>query len=462
MSIYDEFDKNLYKLGQEINVQEADQLQSGSFVNSLSVSNGFLKSGSFVDGSAGWKISANGDAQFNNLTLTGGSLKSGKTSFTDSTNAGYFISPLGVYFGSASDATKLKYTVADGTLDLIGTISSRSTATLASAIDSSGDLITSKLNTSTKRILSDFNFGTTDYAGAVKAGDIAWNTSTGAITGGSGVVVYRNGIVGANSGVTTFSIDANTGNATFAGTLSGASGTFGTITAGTLDGTNVFANDFRWKKNTILYNLSNVNVTNGGWTNSISTNGILTGFGSNQMSLSLASAASEDSNTKTTGYGIVLGGTDTQAVLWNFNPSIEFWAKVDITGTNPLIKVRMGNTPGNTESYVGFNFSNPSGTVRPTAYGYNPGGPDISTTSVITSVDASQWHKYRIQVTKTATATYDIVWYIDDVSKHTETFTHEWTTTTTSFSVDVANNIADITKTAAIIIAHAKFQQNYS
>ncbi|KKL99356.1 hypothetical protein LCGC14_1815260, partial [marine sediment metagenome] len=68
-------------------------------------------------------------------------------------------------------------------------------------------------------------------AGAVKSGDITWNTSTGAITGGSGVVVYRKGIVGANAGVTTFSIDATTGDATFAGTLSAASGTLGTVTS---------------------------------------------------------------------------------------------------------------------------------------------------------------------------------------------------------------------------------------
>lgn len=99
--------------------------------------------------------------------------------------------------------------------------------------------ISDTLNTTAKTILSDFDFGTTDYAGAVKSGDITWNTSTGAVTGGSGVVVYRSGIVGAAAGVTTFSIDAATGSATFAGTLSAPNGTLGTITSGTIYGATI-------------------------------------------------------------------------------------------------------------------------------------------------------------------------------------------------------------------------------
>lgn len=172
------------------------------------------------------------------LTITGAgivspSIRYGKTSFTDSTNAGYFISALGVYIGAASDTTVLKYTVATGLIDLIGTISSRSTATLASAINSSGnlvtDLINARIDSSAKTILADFNFGSGDYAGGVKAGTITWNTTTGAITGGSGIVVYRGGIVGAAAGVATFSIDAATGSATFAGALSAVTGSLGAL-----------------------------------------------------------------------------------------------------------------------------------------------------------------------------------------------------------------------------------------
>ena len=105
------------------------------------------------------------------------------------------------------------------------------TAKVEDAINSDGnfinDVINARLDSSSKKILSDFDFGTTDYAGALKSGDITWNTSTGAITGGSGVAIYRGGIVGANEGATTFSIDAVTGDATFAGTLSSPDGTIG-------------------------------------------------------------------------------------------------------------------------------------------------------------------------------------------------------------------------------------------
>ena len=110
------------------------------------------------------------------------------------------------------------------------------TATVEETINSDGnfinDVINARLDSSSKKILSDFDFGTTDYAGAVKTGDITWNTTTGAITGGSGVAIYRGGIVGANAGVTTFSIDAATGDATFAGELSSPSGTIGGFIAG--------------------------------------------------------------------------------------------------------------------------------------------------------------------------------------------------------------------------------------
>lgn len=132
------------------------------------------------------------------------------------------------------------------TLGSAAYVDDRLASTLADAINSSGNLVTdvinTKINTSAKNILSDFNFGTTDYAGAVKAGDITWNTTTGAITGGSGIVVYRGGIVGAKAGVATFSIDASTGDATFAGALSAATGTFvGSVSIGS--GNNIFKAD---------------------------------------------------------------------------------------------------------------------------------------------------------------------------------------------------------------------------
>ena len=62
--------------------------------------------------------------------------------------------------------------------------------------------------------------------GGIRAGTITWNTSTGALSGGSGVAITEAGIIGAKNGVPSFTLDTN-GNATFAGDINTAGdGTF--------------------------------------------------------------------------------------------------------------------------------------------------------------------------------------------------------------------------------------------
>lgn len=68
-------------------------------------------------------------------------------------------------------------------------------------------------------------------AGAFKIGTVTWDTA-GALTGGSGIAITAKGIIGAASGVPTFSIDSSTGAALFAGQIA----TSKSISA---DGTNV-------------------------------------------------------------------------------------------------------------------------------------------------------------------------------------------------------------------------------
>jgi hypothetical protein len=234
------------------------------------------------------------------------------------------------------------------------------------------------------------------------------------------------------------------------------------IVAGTIDGTNVFANNFRYKKNTIDFLLGNVGVASGGWTTSISAGGALSGFGSNQMSLSLASALVEESYVNSQGFGIVLGDSSDQAVQWNYNPSLEFWSKCAIAGTEPYAKVRMGATPLNNVSYIGWVFQVVAGVVRPVTHGYNPGGPESMTSYTLSDIDASDWHKYRIEVTKTNPSTYSVTWFVDDVVYITQGFVSEWTTTGTGFSAYVTNDVADVAEMIALTIAQARFQQNYS
>lgn len=173
---------------------------------------------------APFSVSVAGAVTATSITITGGTLKYGKTGFTDSTNRGYYLGNDGFYFGDAADATKLKFDIATGGLDYVGSFDNGilTTAILTGAISALGHFIDDRLNTSTKEILGDFTFG---VSGALKMITDANN----------GLWISPTGLLGKKLGVTTFSIDTS-GNATFAGTLSGASGTFGTITSGSLTG----------------------------------------------------------------------------------------------------------------------------------------------------------------------------------------------------------------------------------
>ena len=106
---------------------------TGKIFNDISSSN-------YSVGVAGWKLSWGGDLEANSVTLTGGTIKYGKTSFTDSTHAGYYISSSGMYFGSASDAAYLKYAIGTGILDLSGgTIQTAATGLRLKMYVSGGD-----------------------------------------------------------------------------------------------------------------------------------------------------------------------------------------------------------------------------------------------------------------------------------------------------------------------------------
>lgn len=93
------------------------------------------------------------------------------------------------------------------------------------------------------QIINNISFGSEGYVGSIYTGNIAWDEDTGVITGGSGVLFYKGGLIGAASGVETFRLDAVTGNATFSGTLS--------ATAGTIGGFNIGADYIRDAANTM-------------------------------------------------------------------------------------------------------------------------------------------------------------------------------------------------------------------
>ena len=183
-----------------------------------------MQSSNFITGLEGWKIYGDGFAEFAGITLTGGLIHYNKASFTDDTVSGYYISPSGIYFGDVGDATKLKFTIATGVLDLVGTISGRDTADVATAINGDANLVTevinSSLNTQSEEILGNYDFGA--------SGSLEMSTDPN-----NGIWLSPTGILGKKAGVPTFTITTS-GDATFAGTLAALGGTFGTITAGSL------------------------------------------------------------------------------------------------------------------------------------------------------------------------------------------------------------------------------------
>lgn len=130
-------------------------------------------------------------------------------------------------------AGAVKFDDAPFSFDMLGnvivnsiTINGLSGSTIAGAIDENGDfvneLISDSFNTSTQRILGEYQFQGSG-AIAVKTDD------------NNGLWFSPSGILVKKSGATKFSVD-DSGNVTFAGTMIGASGTFGTVTAGTLQG----------------------------------------------------------------------------------------------------------------------------------------------------------------------------------------------------------------------------------
>lgn len=69
---------------------------------------------------APFKVDMSGNVTANSFVVTGGTIKYGKSSFSDSVHAGYYIGTEGVYMGSAGDTKKIKYDIAAGTFTLTG------------------------------------------------------------------------------------------------------------------------------------------------------------------------------------------------------------------------------------------------------------------------------------------------------------------------------------------------------
>jgi hypothetical protein len=132
------------------------------------------------------------------------------------TNNLYFDSS---FYTSGASLSNVQF----GPLTSIGTV----TATAASKLNkSAADTLTGPITVST--------------TGGIVAGNLTWD-NTGTRTGGKGVAITPKGIVGHNGTTSTFVVDATTGDATFSGALSAATGNFtGAVYGGS------YTNSYAW------------------------------------------------------------------------------------------------------------------------------------------------------------------------------------------------------------------------
>jgi hypothetical protein len=304
-------------------VDAATVTSGGITVNgSINVStSGSIYSGqSTYNSGTGWHFDYNAGSP--RMSIGDSSTKS----LTWDTGSGLFTINSGVLLGSTSVST----TVA-GALAGASALQANSTYTLAG---------TEQLN------------GT----GGILAGSVTWNSSTGAITGGTGgIVLTKAGIMGWNGSAITFSIDGSTGAAAFAGSLSAATGTF----AGALSAaTGTFAGALSAATGTFAGNLTsggNVDVTGyvhatgarseGAYNNCVA--GVTTTSGYNGV-LGIATSGYGVVGQATTGYGVVgnttAGGTGVRGTAVASGVAVSAGGALGATALQVLGPMTIDNT----------------------------------------------------------------------------------------------------------------------
>jgi len=120
---------NIATVNQEIADQGATFLSN---LRSLSIGDGGSnvfradKNGIFLGGptfaTALFSVSMAGAVLASEVTIVGGTLRYGKTAWTDSAHDGYYLGVEGIYAGKATDATLFKFTIATGALEYGGKV----------------------------------------------------------------------------------------------------------------------------------------------------------------------------------------------------------------------------------------------------------------------------------------------------------------------------------------------------
>lgn len=284
------------------------------------------------------------------------------------------------------DFIPAKEKIVDFPLDMGQTISGqagdRLVSTVNEAINPSGDfvndVINANLDTQAKEILGDFIFGA---SGAIKMITDADN----------GLWLSPTGILGKKSGANTFAIDI-LGNATFAGTLVAAAGTF--------EGT-VYSKRFEYSS----FYFSSQYESLDGWDKAFT--------GTSASVVASICYLDLRPGDEVNSYARIASEFGGQSINWtNDEPIIEMVSK---TAYKTVIDMwfSLGRYYSGTGNQMGFYWKYSDQTLNAV---WATGATGALQSYTITGINVDLWHKYRAQKVGAS-----IEFYIDDVLKYTAT-----------------------------------------
>jgi len=139
---------------------------------------------------------------------------------------------------------------------------------------------------------------------------------------------------------------------------------------------------------------------------------------------------------------------------------LEFWAKTNNTGVNPTTVVRMGPVNVDNQPSFGWKFLDDGVGTESVCTSYYD--DSLVEGSILSGVSTNQWHKYRIQVTKTSADHYTVKWYINDTERQSTDIALALANPGEFLGIKLKNNCTDDTESGSIMITMAEFQSKYS
>ncbi len=193
--------------------------------------------GSATFANAPFRVTMAGDVTATSINITGSTLSYGKTSFTDSVNAGYYLSSAGWYVGSAADANYIKYTLGTGAFVVSGALTTNTGSSINGTYITSASITGSAIASAT---ITATNIANATITATQIANATITTTQISGTAGITGSQIASATIAGGNIASATITA-TNIANATITTTqISGTAGITGSqIASATIAGGNI-------------------------------------------------------------------------------------------------------------------------------------------------------------------------------------------------------------------------------